>query len=215
MGRDELFTQGVFLSDRSTPFSRASCSRVMGMKEPVEHKISFQSCMTYISTSRCLKQGDAARCEIHQASPQLSLVAARESPRDPSSSRAPIPLRLESIKTHQFHISQKPLRQIHRRTIPTALFYSLNGYPRRHIETGGLSSQHLGPFHARRSLIARHRPRRKKSGIDMSVYCCWQMKPDVEVWVAIGVHCEGPYLQRERFLPPMTRRLRTSCLCQV
>ena len=33
-GCDELDPQGVFLSERRTPFSRASCSRVIGMKEP-------------------------------------------------------------------------------------------------------------------------------------------------------------------------------------
>lgn len=30
----ELDPQGVVLSERSTPFSRANCSNVMGMKEP-------------------------------------------------------------------------------------------------------------------------------------------------------------------------------------
>lgn len=42
MGRDEFVTQGVFLSERRTPFSRASCSRVMGMKEPVEYELAFE-----------------------------------------------------------------------------------------------------------------------------------------------------------------------------
>jgi hypothetical protein len=34
-GCDELDPQGVFPSERRTPFSRANCSRVIGMKDPV------------------------------------------------------------------------------------------------------------------------------------------------------------------------------------
>jgi hypothetical protein len=34
-GCDELDPQGVMPSESRTPFSRASCSRVMGIKDPV------------------------------------------------------------------------------------------------------------------------------------------------------------------------------------
>jgi hypothetical protein len=43
MGRDELDPQGDFLSESRTPFSRASCSSVMGMKEPVKLKLALEA----------------------------------------------------------------------------------------------------------------------------------------------------------------------------
>ena len=40
VGLSKLALQGVDLSDKSTPRSRASCSSVIGMKEPAQNKFS-------------------------------------------------------------------------------------------------------------------------------------------------------------------------------
>ena len=42
VARRELDPQGDVLSERRTPFSRASCSRVMGMKEPTEQTLALK-----------------------------------------------------------------------------------------------------------------------------------------------------------------------------
>lgn len=57
-GCDELDPQGVFLSERRTPFSRASCSRVIGMKEPRWTELAC------IRTDQALKRED-----VSEASP--------------------------------------------------------------------------------------------------------------------------------------------------